>query len=117
MTSPRRALSLAGVTLATVALVWLLWPRPDAELRVLRGGRAVVANGYGITRPLGDTLVVGGRGRRRTIRVANEDTVPHQLALFAVAPGEVRDYVAPPGTFGGVCSAHAGSGRLTVVVR
>jgi hypothetical protein len=98
-------------------VLWLVWPRPDAEIRVERGGRAVVANGYGVTRPLGDTVVVGGRGRRRTIRVTNEDTVPHQLALFSVAPGEVRDYVAPPGTFGGVCSAHAGSGRLTVVVR
>ncbi len=117
MTSRQRVLQLAAVAVVTVGALWLVWPRPDAEIHVERGGRAVVANGYGFTRPLGDTVVVGGRGRRRTIRVTNEDTVPHQLALFSVAPGEVRDYVAPPGTFGGVCSAHAGSGRLTVVVR
>lgn len=117
MTTVRRGAQLGAVALATAGAAWLLWPRPDAELRVRRGGRAEVINGYGVSRPLGDTLVVGGRGRRRTIRVVNEDSVPHQLALFTVAPGEVRDYVAPPGTFGGACSAHAGSGRLTVVVR
>ncbi len=117
MTAVRRGAQLGAVALATALVTWLLWPRPDAEIRVALGGRAVVANGYGLTAPLGDTIVVGGRGRRRTIRVTNADTVPHQLALFSVAPGESRDYVAPPGTFGGVCSAHAGSGRLTVVVR
>lgn len=108
---------LAGVAALTAAATWLLWPRPDASLVVRRGGRAEVVNGYGLSSPLGDTIVVGGRGQRRAIRVVNEDTVRHQLALFSVDPGESRDYVVPPGTFGGVCSAHAGSGRLTVVVR
>ena len=45
MIRARRALQVAAVALATGGVLWLVWPRPDAEIRVERGGRAVVANG------------------------------------------------------------------------
>jgi hypothetical protein len=62
-------------------------------------------------------VFVRGGGARRTIRVVNEDTVKHQLAMFTIPAGEQTDYTVPPGTFGGVCSAHPTSTRLTFVIR
>lgn len=108
--------SMTALLVGTVAAAWLLWPRPDLTIEVNRGGVATVISPYGRRSPLSDTLIVGGRGGRRTVRVVNRDTVRHQLALFAADAGAQRDYVVPPGTFGGTCSAHPRN-RLTVVVR
>jgi hypothetical protein len=108
--------TMTALLLGTVAAGWLLWPRPDLTIEVNRGGVATVISPYGRRTPLGDTLMVGGRGGRRTVRVVNRDTVRHQLALFAADAGGQRDYVVPLGTFGGACSAHPRD-TLTVVVR
>lgn len=113
----RRMFSLVGLLALTGGMVWFTWPRPDTLIRVERGGRAVVRNGVGPTRPLPDTVFVGGSGARRTIRVVNDDTVQHRLAMFTVAAGATTDYTVPPGSFGGVCSAHPSTRQLTFVIR
>jgi len=116
MTTPRVAVLVAVVALSAV-LAWFSWPRPDTLIRVTRGGVAMVTDAYGRTAPLGDTVFVRGGGARRTIRVVNDDTIKHQLAMFNVPAGEQTEYTAPPGTFGGVCTAHPTSKRLTFVIR
>jgi hypothetical protein len=112
-----RAVAAVVLGVVTAGVAWLTWPRPDALIRVQRGGVAVLTDALGRSVPLPDTVLVGGSGARRTIRVVNEDTVKHQLAMFTVAPGERTDYTVPPGTFGGVCSAHPASKHLTFVIR
>ena len=112
-----RVAMLAAVMAASVALAWFSWPRPDTLIRVTRGGAAMVTDAYGRTAPLGDTVFVRGDGGRRTIRVVNDDTVQHQLAMFNIPAGEQTEYTVPPGTFGGVCTAHPSSTRLTFVIR
>jgi hypothetical protein len=116
VTAPRIAMLLGVVTLSA-ALVWFSWPRPDTLIRVTRGGVAMVTDAYGRTAPLGDTVYVRGGGARRTIRVVNDDTVKHQLAMFNIPAGEQTEYTVPPGTFGGACSAHPTSTHLTFVIR
>ncbi len=116
MTAPRVAVLFAVVALSA-AIAWFSWPRPDTLIRVTRGGAAMVTDAYGRTAPLGDTVYVRGGGARRTIRVVNDDTVKHQLAMFNIAAGEQTEYTVPPGTFGGVCTAHPASKHLTFVIR
>ena len=84
---------------------------------MLRGGDARVLDDWGRRSALGDTVFVRGSGGHRTVRVVNDDTIPHRLAMFAAAAGETRDYSVPLGVFGGFCSAHSASKHLTVVVR
>lgn len=112
-----RGLTVFAIALATGATTWIVWPRPDAAIEVALGGRATVVDHFGRRTPLSDTVIVGGSGARRRVRVTNRDTMPHVLALFTVAAGAETDYTVPPGTFGGFCSAHASSKSLTVVVR
>ena len=116
MTATRVGLVMA-VAAVSAGLAWFSWPRPDTLIRVTRGGVALVTDAYGRTSPLGDTVFVRGGGARRTIRVVNEDTVKHQLAMFNIPAGEQTEYTVPPGTFGGVCSAHPTSKHLTFVIR
>jgi len=115
--NPARAGGVAGLVVLTAVIVWLTWPRPDTVIRVHRGGIAEVTNGYGRSAPLGDTIFVGGSGPRRTIRVVNDDTVGHQLAMFNVPAGGSSEYRVPPGTFGGMCSAHPTKNELTFVIK
>lgn len=112
-----RAALLAAIAGASLALAWFSWPRPDAVIRVARGGVATVTDAYGRTTLLSDTVVVRGAGARRTLRVVNDDSIHHQLAMFSIGPGERTEYTVPPGTFGGVCSAHPISKHLTFVIR
>jgi hypothetical protein len=112
-----RVLSMTGVAAAASLAAWFSWPRPDAEIEVDRGGVAHVIDRLGRRHALEDTVFVGGAGSRRSVRVINRDSVPHQLALFSVKAGEQMEYVVPPGTFGGFCSAHATKRHLTIVVR
>jgi hypothetical protein len=113
----RRTLVLNGLLLATAGLVWWTWPRPDTLIRVQRGGIAVITDALGRDTPLPDTVRVGGRGAKRKIRVVNEDTIQHRLAMFTVPAGEETEYTVPPGTFGGACSAHPTKKQLTFVIR
>lgn len=113
----RKALVLAALLTATFGIVWYTWPRPDTLIRVQRGGVAVVTDIFGRNAPLPDTVYVGGRGPKRKVRVVNEDTVQHQLAMFTVPAGEQTEYTVPPGTFGGACSAHPTKKQLTFVIR
>jgi hypothetical protein len=116
MTRLRRA-TLAALVGVTAAVVWVTWPRPDTLIRVQRGGVAVVENALGRAMPLPDTVFVGGAGGRRTVRVVNEDTVQHRLAMFTVEAGAQTDYTVPLGTFGGACSAHPTKTQLTFVIK
>ncbi len=108
---------IAGLVLVTGAAAWLTWPRADTEIRVARGGIATVIDRYGRRHPLGDTVFVGGVGARRSVRVVNDDTVQHRLAMFSADAGDSRDFTVPIGVYGGYCSAHASTKRLTFVVR
>ncbi|MCZ8203017.1 hypothetical protein [Gemmatimonas sp.] len=112
-----RVATLVAIISGTAAVVWWSWPRPDTLIRVQRGGVAVVTDALGRDTPLPDTVFVGGRGPKRKIRVVNEDTVQHRLAMFTVPAGQQTDYTVPPGTFGGVCSAHPTKTQLTFVIQ
>ncbi len=115
--SGRRLASAVLAILAAAGFAWVVWPRPALELRVAPGGRATVTDRLGRTRPLGDTVRVGGGGRRR-VRVVNADTMAHQLGLFAAPAGETVSYTLPrPGTYTALCTAHGVSPALTLVVR
>ena len=113
----RRLLLIASVAITSVVIAWLTWPRADLEIRVARGGVATVVDGYGRRSALRDTVFVGGSGARRKVRVVNNDTMPHQLAMFRAASGNTTEYIIPPGTYGGACTAHATSKHLTFVVQ
>ncbi len=113
----RRLLLLAAVIVCSGTMAWLTWPHPDVEIRVDRGGVATIVNRFGRPSLLGDTVFVGGRGARRTVRVVNHDTTTHRLAMFSAAAGDRRDYTVPIGVYGGYCSAHPTSKHLTFVVR
>lgn len=113
----RRIASLGALLVAIAATVWWTWPRPDTLIRVRRGGVAVVTDAFGRDTPLPDTVIVGGSGAKRKIRVVNEDTMQHKLAMFTVPAGEQTEYTVPPGTFGGACSAHPTKKQLTFVIR
>jgi hypothetical protein len=112
-----RVLTLVAVVALTGLSTWLVWPRPDTRIDIARGGVATVISWYGVRSPLSDTIVVGGSGARRTVRVINRDTMQHVLSLFTVKAGSQMDYTVPPGAFGGYCSAHPTGKTLTVVVR
>lgn len=110
--SASRKVAIAGVIAATAGVVMATWPRPSVEIRIAPGGVATVDGA-----PLPETLFVAARGRATVVRVVNEDTVRHALALFAADADATTDYtIAYPGTYGGTCSAHP-SGNLTYVVR
>ena len=113
----RRLLSLSALLVGTAAAVWWTWPRPDTLIRVQRGGVAVISDAFGRDTPLPDTVRVGGSGAKRKIRVVNEDTMQHRLAMFTVPAGGQTDYTVPPGTFGGACSAHPSKKQLTFVIQ
>ncbi len=115
--SVRRLVALSVLLLGTAAAVWWTWPRPDTLIRVQRGGVAVVTDALGRDIPLPDTVRVGGSGATRTIRVVNEDSIQHRLAMFTVPAGGQTDYTVPPGRFGGACSAHPSKTQLTFVIR
>ncbi len=112
-----RQLAIGGVVLLTAIAAWWVWPRPNVEIRVARGGIATVIDHRGRRSTLGDTVFVGGSGSKRIIRVVNGDTMTHQLAMFSAVAGGERDYTVPVGVYGGFCSAHATSKRLTFVVQ
>lgn len=113
----RRLLLLGAVIVCSGTMAWLTWPHPDVEIRVDRGGVATIVDRFGRPSLLGDTVFVGGRGARRTVRVVNRDTTTHRLAMFSAAAGDRRDYTVPIGVYGGYCSAHPTSKHLTFVVR
>lgn len=113
----RRVSMLSGVLLATAAVVWFTWPRPDTLIRIGEDGVAVVVDRFGRLAPLPDTVEVGGSGTRRVIRVENRDTVNHRLAMFNIPAGERNDYTVPRGVFGGECSAHPTKRQLTFRIR
>ncbi len=112
-----RIVAVVGIIVLSAIAAWWVWPRPNVEIRIARGGTATVVDHMGRRSPLGDTIFVRGGGGKRTVRVINEDTMPHQLAMFNAVAGGTRDYTVPLGVYGGFCSAHATSKRLTVVVR
>ncbi|MBL0890051.1 MAG: hypothetical protein IBJ19_05510 [Gemmatimonadaceae bacterium] len=115
--TPRRAALLLALLLATAAVVWFTWPRPDTLIRIGEDGVAVVVDRFGRLQPLPDTVEVGGSGTRRVIRVENRDTVNHRLAMFNIPAGERNDYTVPRGVFGGECSAHPTKRQLTFRIR
>jgi hypothetical protein len=109
---------MTGVVLATAVATWLAWPRPAVHLRVERGGRAWIVDRFGRQRMLPETVFVSARGRTTRIRLENRDTTWQTLGLFGAAAGTTRTFRVPlPGAYGGYCSAHASSGRITYVVR
>lgn len=110
--SASRSVVVGAIVVATALVAWWTWPRPSVVIHIAPGGAATVRGG-----PLPETLFVASRGRSTVVRVVNEDTLRHALALFAADPGATVDYtIAYPGTYGGTCSAHP-SGNLTYVVR
>lgn len=113
----KRFAGIAAIAVFTIAAVWFTWPRPDSVISVNPGGVARVTNSWGLSQPLGDTVFVGGNGPRRTIRVINNDSIPHQLAMFSIPAGQHTDYTVPLGVFGGICTAHPANQQLTFVVR
>jgi hypothetical protein len=97
--SANRSVVAGMIVAGTLLVAWATWPRPSVVIRIARGGAAAA------------------RGRNTVVRVVNDDTLRHALALFAADPGATTDYtIAYPGTYGGSCSAHP-SGNLTYVVR
>ncbi len=117
MMSLRQLATLTALGLGTAVIAWYTWPRPDTLIRIRAGGVPVVTDRFGRDTPLPDTVFVGGSGGKRTIRVVNEDTRQHRLAMFTVPAGERTDYTVPLGTFGGACSAHPDNRQLTFVIR
>jgi len=112
----RRNASAAVVVMALVAMGWWMWPRPSAVIVIERGGLAWVERMTGRV-PLPETLHVAAAGRGTTLRVVNQDTVRHELALFGANAGETREYtIAYPGTYAGVCTTHPKTKRLVYVV-
>lgn len=108
----RRSVALAAIVLAAGLVAWSTWPRPSVRIDIALGGIATVGGA-----PLPETLFVAARGRNTVVRVVNQDTVRHSLALFAADAGSRVDFtIAYPGTYGGTCSAHQ-SGNLTYVVK
>jgi hypothetical protein len=113
-------LGIRGVaTLAvTFAAAWATWPAADLELRVDRGGRAVVVHRWGRNVALPETLVVKASGRNTTIRLDNRDTTYQTLGILGAPAKSVRTFALPlPGTYGGFCSAHPESKQLTYLVQ
>lgn len=114
----RRGATLAGVILLTVAASWWAWPRPALDLRVERGGRAVIVDRWGRATPLPETVYVAASGRTTRVRVDNRDTTYQTLGIFGAAANSVRTFSVPlPGVYGGYCSAHASSGQITYLVQ
>ena len=110
--SASRSVQLAAIVLLAVAVAWFTWPRPAVRIEIARGGVVTVGGA-----PLPETLFIAARGRNTVVRVVNNDTLRHSLALFAADAGATVDFtIAYPGTYGGTCSAHK-SGNLTYVVR
>ncbi len=113
----RRTGAILGIlTLAAIA-AWLLWPRAHTVIHIARGGLATVRTGpLRPTVPLGDTITIGGSGWRR-VQLVNEDTIPHQIAMFRVPKGETSSYRIPPGVYGGLCTAHPTQRAITFIAR
>ena len=110
--SVSRSLSIGIIVTSVAALTWWTWPRPAVTILIAQGGTATVNGAV-----LPETLFIKSRGRNTVIRVVNNDSTRHQLALFGADAGETRDFsITYPGTYGGVCSTHP-SGNLTYVVK
>lgn len=114
--SVRPSVRIATVVVAIGIATFLVWPRPAVEIRVERGGRAFVRGMFEQT-PLPETVHVRAVGSSTVIRIVNEDTIKHHLALFDAKPGETRDFtIAYAGTYGGFCSTHPDSKQLVYVI-
>lgn len=110
--SARRKAAIAAIVVVAGLVAWSTWPRPSVRIDIAPGGVATVGGA-----PLPETLFIAARGRNTVVRVVNEDTLRHSLALFAADAGATVDFtITYPGTYGGTCSAHK-SGNLTYVVR
>ncbi|HYW50030.1 MAG TPA: hypothetical protein VE861_05455 [Gemmatimonadaceae bacterium] len=108
---------MAAVVVVTSAATWWVWPRPALALRVELGGRAVVVDRWGGTSALPETLHIASQGRGTRVRIENRDTTYQTLGIFGVAANSERSFSVPlPGAYGGYCSAHASSGRITYLV-
>lgn len=109
---------MAAVVVLTLFATWWVWPRPALTLRVERGGRGLVVDRWGRTTPLPETVFIAAAGRNTRVRIDNRDTTYQTLGIFGAAAGSVRTFSVPlPGAYGGICSAHPASGRITYVVQ
>jgi hypothetical protein len=99
-------------------MAWWGWPHPALDLEIGLGGRGTIVDRWGRRSALPETLIIAAEGRNTRVRVTNLDTTYQTLGLFGAAAGTVRTFKVPlPGTYGGYCSAHASSGRITYIVR
>lgn len=114
----RRAITLGGVVLLTLAAGWWTWPRPAVHIRVGPGGVGVLIDRWGRSSPLPDTIFIRATGRNTRIRIENRDSTYQSLGIFGAAAHSERSFSVPlPGAYGGFCSAHPTSKRLTYVVQ
>ncbi|MES2524535.1 MAG: hypothetical protein V4617_17685 [Gemmatimonadota bacterium] len=115
--TPQRTGVILGILALAMTAAWLLWPRANTIIHIARGGLATVRSGpLRTTSPLGDTITIGGSGWRR-VQLVNEDTMPHQIAMFRVPKGETSSYRIPPGVYGGMCTAHPTQRGITFIAR
>ncbi len=101
----------------TALASWWAWPTPALRLRVDEGGRGLIVDRWGKTRPLPETVFVAATGRATRIRVENRDTTFQTLGMFSAPAKSTRNYRVEPGVFAGFCSAHAASNTITFVVK
>ncbi len=114
----RRAAAITAVLLATATATFLAWPRPALDLRVELGGRGWIVDRWGRTTPLPETVFVRATGRNTRVRITNRDTTYQTLGIFGAAANSERSFSVPLlGAYGGFCSAHAASGRITYIIR
>ena len=112
----RRGLTVAAVLGLTGAASWWAWPHPALHLRIERGGTGLLVDRFGRTTALPETLHVAITGRNTRVRIENRDTTYQTLGIFGVASNSSRSFSVPlPGAYGGFCSAHPTSKRITYV--
>jgi hypothetical protein len=112
--------AVGAVALAALGAAWYTWPRPTVELLVAPDGAVVLRRGawpIADRQPLPDTVRVGLRGGRATVRVTNHAADWRQFGTFGAGPGQSRDYVVTgPAVLHGACAAHP-AGTITYVIR